>query len=169
MEEEVRQNPGKHKSVVSTASEQEEHQEVPLRDDEKQHGRAGDRVRGGRPRDEQDQRRLDDPHQKRQRRSHQHGAKTFQTRRGVLRLLRAGCTGTDQVAHRRTGSKKFADPRHISQTCKRHHYPRQSRESHLGHEVGHKKHERGFEPCHLTGFDTDPLEHDNFEGKGRGV
>ena len=95
--------------------------------------------------------------------------KTFPTRRGVLRLLRAGCAGTDQVAHRRTGSKTFADPRHISQTCKRHRYPRRSRESHLGHEVGDKEHERGSEPRHLTGFDTDPLGHDHPEGKGCGI
>ena len=37
MEKEVRQNPGEHKFVVPTESEQEEHQEVSLRDDEEQH------------------------------------------------------------------------------------------------------------------------------------
>ena len=152
MEKEVRENPGEHKFVVPTASEQVEHRELPLRDDEEQHGRHGDRIRRGGPRDEQERRRLDDPHQGTQRRSHQDGAKTFPTRRGVLRLFCVGCAGTNQVAHRRTGSKEFADPGHFPQTRKRHHYPGRSRESHLGHEVGDKKHERGFEPRHLTGI-----------------
>ena len=164
MEKKVRQDPGEDKFVVPTASEREEHQGVPLRDNEEPHGCPVDRVRGGRPRDEQEQRRLDDPHQRRQRRTHQDGTKTFPTCRGVLRLLRTRRAGTDQVAHRRTGSKKFANQGHFPQTRKR-----RPRESHLGHEVGDKKHERGFEPRHLAGFDTDPLGHDNFEGKGRGV
>ena len=148
---------------------EQEHYEVPIRYDEEQHGRAGDRVRGGRRRDEQERRRLDDSHQGRQRRTHQDETKTFPSVRGVLRLLRAGCAGTDQVAHRVADSKKFVDPRHLSQTCKRHHYPRRSRERHLGHEVGDKGQKRGFEPRYLTRFDTDPLGHDHPEGKGCGV
>ena len=169
VEKEVRENPGEHKFVVPTASEQVEHKELPLRDDEEQYGRHGDRIRRGGPRDEQERRRLNDSHQGRQRRSHQDGAKTFPTRRGVLRLLCVGCAGTNQVAHRRTGSKEFADPGYFPQTRKRHHYPGRSHESHLGHEVGDKKHERGFEPRHLTGNNPNPLRHNNLEGKGRGV
>ena len=112
MEKEFREDPGEHKFVVLTASEQEKHKKLPLRDDEEQHGRSGDRIRRGGPRDEQERRRLDDPHQRRQRRTQQDGTKTFPTRRGVLRLV-----------HRRTGSKKFADSRHFLQTRKGHHYP----------------------------------------------
>ena len=106
---------------------------------------------------------------KKTQRAHQDIAKTFPTHRGVLRLLRAGCAGTDQVAHRVAGSKKFADSGHFSHTHKRHHYSRRLGESHLGHEVGDKKYERGFEPRHLAGNNPDPLGHNNFEGKGRGV
>ena len=87
-------------------------------------GVLGDRIRRGGPRDQQERRRLDDSHQGGQRRSHQDGAKTFPTRRGVLRLVRIGCAGTDQVAHHRTGSKEFANPRHFPQARKRHRYPR---------------------------------------------
>ena len=155
--------------MVSKASEQEEHQEVPLRDDNEQHGSAGDRVRRGRRRDEQERRRLGNSHQGRQRRAHQDGAKTFPTRRGVLHLLRAGCSGTDQVAHRVAGSQVATDLRHLPQTREGYRYSRRSRESHLGHEVGDKEHERGFEPRYLTRFDTDPLGHDHPEEKGRGV
>ena len=72
------------------------------------------------------------------------------------------------MAHRRTGSKKFANSGHISQTCKRHHYPRRSREGRLGHEVGDKEHEHGFEHGDLTGDNPNPLGHDHPEGKGRG-
>ena len=116
MEEEVRKDPEEHQPVVPTAPEQEEHKELPLSDDEEQHGPPGVRVRRGGPRDEQERRRLDDPHQGGQRRPHQDGAKTFPTCRGVLRLLRVGCAGTSSLAHRRIGNKEFADPRHLPQT-----------------------------------------------------
>ena len=42
VEKEVRQNPGEHQPLVPTAPEQAQHQEVPLRDDEEQHGRSSD-------------------------------------------------------------------------------------------------------------------------------
>ena len=51
LEKEVREDPGEHQPLVSTAPEQEEHQKVPLRDDKEQHGRARDRILGGRRRD----------------------------------------------------------------------------------------------------------------------
>ena len=84
MEKEVREDPGECKPLVPTAPEQEEHKELPLRDDEEQHGRSGDRVRRGGLRDEQERRRLDDPHQRGQRRSHQDETKTFPTRRAYV-------------------------------------------------------------------------------------
>ena len=104
MEKEVCEDTGEHKPVVPAACEQEKHKELPLSGDEEPHGRPGDRIRRGGPRDEQERRRLDDSHQGGQRRSrsHQDGAKTFPTRRGVLLLLRAGCAGTDQMAHSST-------------------------------------------------------------------
>ena len=82
---------------------------------------------------------------------------------------RVGYAGTDQVAHRRTGSQVPTDPRHLPQTRERYRHSGRSREGHLEHEVGDKGHERGFEPRHLTRFDTIPLGHDHPEGKGRGV
>ena len=141
MKKEVCEDPGEHKSVVPTAPEQEEQKELQLCDDEEEHGCSGDRIRRGRPCNQQERRRLDD------------GTATVSPRRdkNFSNLPWSPMSTPCWVAHHRTGSKKFADPRHFPQTCKRHHYPGRSRESHLGHEVGDKKHECGFEPCHLTG------------------
>ena len=51
MEKTVHEDPGKHKPLILTAPKQEKYKELPLRNDEEPHGRPGDRVRGGRPRD----------------------------------------------------------------------------------------------------------------------
>ena len=58
MEEKVRQNPRRNKSLAQGAVGQKD-QKLPLRVFEKQHGRSRDRVRRGRPRHQQERRRLD--------------------------------------------------------------------------------------------------------------
>ena len=59
MKKEVCEDPGEHKSVVPTAPEQEEHKELQLCDDEEEHGCSGDRIRRGRPCNQQERRRRD--------------------------------------------------------------------------------------------------------------
>ena len=95
--------------------------------------------------------------------------KTFPNGCGILRLLRFRFASTNEMAYRRTRSKKFTNERYFPQIGKRYRNARQSRESHFQYENGHKGYERFAKFGDNSRDHTDPVRYDHFKTTRSGI